>query len=480
MALVPLEIGKKPYYNVDPVSKGLNISDSCIDGYIDETGTVRRRGGIEEAINLDTGKPGLGIFYWPQADCMIARSGTQCFKIAQDMTVTEITGVAFNEQTTSFADGNKIDGSQWLYLFDGGYPVYTTDAATLTRLDASTGSPANVNFGCWNTGRYLVAQNNTRKFYATDTDPTSTVIENDYFLASNNPLTAERRPDNLDYIGSHFDEIVVMGKQGIEYWSADDTFFSIISGAITPVGIAAPYSVVECNNSIHALCYVDSGKKIAVCKIINRNPTVISSSIDLPLKSYSRIDDAIAWATNNNEYLITFPTEGVTWCYDYKLDTWYQWTKWHVEQASRTEFLGRFGAYAWGSYYMQSRLDGKIYRYSPDIYQDAGETLATEYITGWLGGNNQTRCNRMRFRIKRGQGDLSGSEPKLLVRWRDNGGQVWSKAKEISLGKIGEYDFYKEIRSCGIYTSRQYSFTLHANCELQLVGVEHEIEQMTR
>jgi hypothetical protein len=480
VSLKPLPIGEKPYYNIDAASKHATISDTCFDGYIDESKTVRRRGALKSWIDLETGKPGNGIFYWHQANRLVAVSGGQAWLIDEDGTTTELTGVTLNEQSIVFADGNEIDGSRWLYLADGGYPVYATTGTTLTRLDSTSGAPSACSHVCWTQGRFLANFTNTRKFYATDTNPTSAEMDNAYFLASDNPLTAESRPDNLLYLGVSWEEILVWGTQGLETWRDDGTFFSPVIGAFAPVGILAPYSVAEADNTVFALCTVDNGSKRAVVSMQGRSPQVISLDIEKVLAGYTTVDDAIAWLTKDSEYVITFPSAGATWCYDYRNKVWYPWSKWNGTEAIREEFLGRHSATAWGRTFIQSRIDGKIYEYDRATYQDDGGTLATEYVTGWMGEGEATRMNRLRLKLKLAQGSEAGSEPVMIVRWRDNGDREWKLARQVSLGKQGQYEFYRDLWNLGIFTSRQFSFILTDNAELALVGVEADMTRMTR
>jgi len=471
--LTPVPIGQAPYYNIDAASRRATVSDSCIDGYIDEAGTINRRGGLKLWQDLATGAPGQGVFYWHQMERLVVASGGRVWLVAQDGAATELTGATLASGNVTFADGNMIDGTPWLYTADGGYPVYTTGGA-LTRLTAASGAPATCNHIAWTQGRFLAAEAGTRKFYSTDTNPGTGDMDNAYFLASDNPLTAESRPDNLGYLGVSWEEILVWGSQGLEIWRDDSVFFSPVPGAFSPVGILAPYSVVEADNTVFALCLVDGGTKRAVISMQGRTPQVVSLPIERVLQGYETVDDAIAWLTKDSEYVITFPSAGETWCYDYRNKAWYQWSKWDGTQAERQEFLGRYGASAWGKTFMLSRVDGKIYEYDRATYQDDGETLATEFVTGWLGSGNVTRNNLLRLNLKRGQGDITGTEPIMRVRWRDNGNQEWKPAREVSLGKLGNREFKRDLWQCGSFRNRQLSFIITDNAQLALVSVESD------
>lgn len=485
MNLRPIPIGTKPYFNIDPVSKGATVADTCIDGYFDESGTLRRRGALKAWLDLGTGAKGNGLFAWHQMERLVAVSGGRVWLIAQDGSTEELTGAVLNDANVVFADGNKVDGSPWLYMADGGYPVYSTGNA-LQRLTEASGAPSAVSHVAWTQGRFLVNQVGSRKFYATDTNPETGTIDNAYFLASDNPLTAESRPDNADYLGVSWEELLVWGKQGLEIWRDDAVFFSPVAGAFTPAGILAPYSVVEADNTVFALCSVDGGSKRAVIKMQGRVPQVVSLPIERVLQGYAEVSDAIGWLTPDSEYVLTFPSAGETWCYDYRNDAWYPWSRWDVDRAERQEFLGRHSATMWGRTFMQSRIDGKIYEYDRSTFADDGQMIRTEYVSGNIGSGNKTRMNKLRIYLKRGQGDESGSEPVLLVRYKDERNDEgcnedgWNNSRSVSLGKQGKRSFYRDLNQMGSFATRQFSFILTDNADLALVRLEADMERLSR
>lgn len=482
MTLIPLNIGK-PYYNVDPVSKSI-LSDAITDGYIDETNTLRRRGGLKRFLDLadhggEADRVGHGIWYYNAWDCLIVRHGSKAYHVHKDGSVHAFDGVTFALAPTSFAEGAEISGDPCFYLFDGGYPALGKGLDiegptwTLARLEAGSGSPSAVKWGAWLDGRFLIAGDGSRNFFATDTNPGTGNIEPDYFLAADNPLTAETKPDNITFLGADTQELFVWGPQGMEVWVSDSNFFSPVKGAFSEAGLIAPRSAVQADNAVFALCAVDGGNKRAVVKMNGRVPVVVSQAIEKILGGYGTVNDATAWITRDSEYVITFPSEGKTWCWDYRNDTWYEWTKWDAETAERQEFLGRYSASAWGKTYFLSRTDGKIYEYDRASFTDDGGTMAMEWRTGQIGRGVESRCHRLRLQLKRGAGPADGAS--LVVRWRDNGRQEWRVGRVVNLGNVGDSVFFKDVVGLGTYLSRQYSFTITDNADIAIANVWEDI-----
>jgi hypothetical protein len=483
MTLIPLPITKANYH-IDPVSKSI-VSDAIYDGYIDESATLRRRGGLVEWADVGDG-PGNGLFAWKPsngaAEQLVVRTGLLLKLVKEDGTVLTPGGLTvFANTCSSFADGSKVNGDPWLYVFDGDYPVYVlANGSTMLRLTAPSGAPANCSFGAWLDGRFLVQDDGTRNFYATDTNPGSGDIEPDYFLAADNPLTAETKPDTIGYLGATTQEAIVWGKQGMEVWVSDSNFFSTLKGAFSNAGLLAPYSVVQADETIFALCLVDGLTKRAVVKMSGRTPVIVSNPIEAILDAMDTVDDARAWITADSEYVIAFPTEGQTWCYDYRHDAWYRWTTWDEVNGERDDFIAWNAATIWGKTFFQSRTDGKIYEYRRDVFTDDGAVMATEWRTGNIGRGYSSRCNKLRLQLKRGVGDGAGGEGQLEVKWRDNGKQEWSNPRLVSLGEVGQYDVFKELYCLGTYKTRQYSFRLTDATDLAIVNVWEDIEVLPR
>lgn len=473
-----IPIGAKPYYNIDPTSKGMTVADTVIDGFIDEGGNVTRRAGLDLFANTGDARPGRGLYFWEQLNKMVIVCAGKCYLMASNGALTDISGsVTFRDANIVFAAGNKVDGSPWLYIADGGYPIYTT-GGNCVRLTAASGSPGSVSHVAWLSSRFLILESNSRKVYATDTDPNTGEIENDYFLAADNPLTAEVLPDNIMAIYTDWDEAYFWGSQGLEVWRDDSNFFSPIDGAFAPVGLLAPYSIARADNTVFALATVDNGTKRAVVKMNGRTPSVVSLPIEKIINAYTTVDDAIGWVTATSEYVITFPTRGITWAYNYVTDTWNQWSRWNASFATREEYLGRFAAAAWGKLFTLSRLDGKVYVASREAFTDYGTTIKTEYVSGWLdhGFPYNKRNLALCFKLKCGSTGSYTDAPQVMVKWRDDGALEWRKEKLVSLGTAGQREFTKILFNLGFYRSRQYSFSMTDDTDMVISGISEDVE----
>jgi len=275
-----LKFSDIPYYNADQIAGSLD-ADDMFNCYLEQTPegiSIRRRPGLTLFADLATGTPGQGLFYWEAANLVIAVSNGQVFTLNSSGTPTDITDDALNTTgVVKFSDGSRLDGSPFLYMANGklaysdngGNSTYPTDAATPTTAD----HVVYLNL------RFLANVPGTNQFLFTDTDPSTTILEPDYWSSSDNPITAESQGDDLTGLYVFLEEIYAWGSQGLEVWQDDGVNpFSSIPQATTHAGLEAPDSVTIADNTVFALVVIDGTR--CVIRLAGRTPQVISDSIE--------------------------------------------------------------------------------------------------------------------------------------------------------------------------------------------------------
>lgn len=471
-----------PYYNTDPISRDF-LSESIFDGYLDEFNALCSRFGLVEFADLATGAPGDGLFWWDKLDFPLAVSGGHCFKLGSGGLITELTGGDFHTGTqVNFADGQKVDNSAFLYTSNGGKLNYST-GGNFTQ--AAAPAPQTCSHVVYNGLRFLANETGTARFYFTDVNPISNEFDPTYWAALENPLTSDSKGDNILGMYPMWDDVAVWGSQSREVWQVTGGVPPLQPrlGSLCEAGLIAPYSFQKADNTDFALCIVDN--KPAVVRLLGNDPVIISLDIEKVLDGFHTFNDAIGDVVSiggQSFYIITFPTEDQTWVYNIKKKEWYQWSYWNVIPVSRSAFIGRNFIYAksWGKHLCQSRFDGKIYEVVPEARDDGGNTIRTEWQTGWLdGGTSKNKTvPSMRFHMKRSQGILGGTEPVIVLKYRDNGSRVWKNERQVGLGNIGEYEFYRRINGLGMFRTRQMSIVLSDSAKLILVDLDVEIKKL--
>ena len=82
---------------------------------------------------------------------------------------------------------------------------------------------------------------------------------------------------------------------------------------------------------------------------------------------------------------------------------------------------------------------------------------------------------RVRLDLETGVGAPDGTDPKVMLRWSDDGGHVWSKEHWRSAGKIGMYRARAVWHRLGRSRQRIYELVFSEASKAVILGAEIEI-----
>lgn len=360
---------------------------------------------------------------------------------------------------------------------DTGYTIRTP----LTFIGLSENTLADSTHVGWINSRFVANETGTNRFYFTDTNPYTSLLENNYWLSTDNPITCDSRGDKLSALFTAWQEIYAWGNQGLQVFQDDGvTPFVNVPGATSEVALEAIYSIKKIDNTIFALCVVDS--KRAVIKFQGRSPQIISEPIASILAGMDTVSDAIGdiiCVGGIAIYMLNFPTANQTWAYDYKNDVWLRWGYFNTTTGNHDRFIGQHCCFVkkWNKYLIMSRLDGKIYELSRTAYDDAGNGMVSYRRTGWLDWNDISKIKRSKelaIKVKTFADDGT-TDPVLMMRWRDEGYPIWSDAVEIPMNPKYFGDFIYTVTRMGSYRARQYEFRLSDGVDMALVSVQENL-----
>jgi hypothetical protein len=390
--------------------------------------------------------------------------------------LTDITGTAL---TGSFPPTFTDDGTQ-LIIANGGAMVYT-DGYVSTAAISDTDAPTSVTHVAFLDTYILAKDFNTDTWYYSAVGDYST-------WSALNFATAEASPDVTVSMIVHNQEILHFGKNSLENWYNDgSTPFSRNAEAQIGVGCSAPYSVVVFNRVVY---FLSNNRVLNRLSTVGRNSEGISGkAVEKYIQGLSDVEDAVAFGANiagRNFYIINFLKANVSLAYDAGLDSWYQIGKWNTNLAEYDAFIGRCHCYAedWGMHLLGSRLrNGKIYHWSTDYHDEDGDPLRIIRRTGNVnhGTKNRKRTGRTYFRIKRGKGDPSETEPHMSVKIRGDNKLLGNK-RLIGLGNTGDSNIV-EVESDafkGIHRNRQWNFHYSDDEPFVMADAIENVEAMRR
>ncbi len=475
MPLVKIPISGIAYKNVDPVAL-TSQSEVLTDGYVDESKSTNRRPGLELFTTLPTiNDPINGLFWWEKKGVVIAVSNGIIYSIDQNGNQDVILGATL--ETTGKVIFAVHRNS--LIMANGGSMVITggTTANTIT----GVGAPNNVTHVAFideyilgnyaGTGRFAFSGVGTPEDWDTD------------YPAGDNYATAELRPDNINAIHTTaWGEIHVFGEESLEVWYNDGSApFIPFKGAGTTRGCIAPHTIVQAANTYF---YLDHAKRII--KLEDRKAVLVSGPFNKAIQNLTTVDDAYAILLEiegRSFYVISFPTEKLTYAYDIDLTSWSQWGYWNKTTSKHDHWLvnSYCNPNTWGFALVGDRRNtGKIYKISSDYNDDAGDTIRFFRRTGHInhGTHKKKRSNRLTIRLRRGVGKSDGTEPYITIRWRNDNKNLWSNEKFVKLNKAGNTEFIARLYRLGMYRTRQYEITMTDAVPLVLVEAEEDVDIM--
>ena len=378
--------------------------------------------GLSEIITLS---PGLSVRGLKSAGGFLyAVCGSSVYKISSSFAVTSLgtitttTGpvwIEYNGVQVCFVDGLAA----WVYTISSGAFAQITDvdfpgAKALTYQDGY--------------GAFIVPD--TGQFYLTALYDFSDITSTDY-------ASAEGWPDDLVSIIMSYRELWLFGADTIEVWynAGSSPFpFARVQGGFIEQGCAASASVAKGDNMVY---WLSSGRQ--VMRAQGYQPQIISTrKLEREFDNLTTINDAIGFIQvfeGHTFYWLTFPTENVTYCFDASTQVWHRRASWPDNGRHRANCYAYFA----GKHVIGDYLTGRLYAMDRDYYSDDGkELIAVTEAPEIRGEGKRQFFGGLELQFRRG--NVSHTvDPQAMLRYSDDGGNVWSTELWSPLGNLGDY-----------------------------------------
>jgi hypothetical protein len=213
-----------------------------------------------------------------------------------------------------------------------------------------------------------------------------------------------------------------------------------------PYGIAAPWSAAIVDNAPTWLSQTDQGFGI-VLQSAGYAPTRISThAMEFAISTYAVISDAVGWSyqdQGHSFYVLSFPTQGITWVYDAATKAWHERGFWNSTARQYEAIHVQSHVYSFGKHLVADTTSGNIYQMAT--------TLATE-----TDGTGIRRLRRtphlsktgdfvfhsgLQIDLEVGLGLISGQgiDPQVMLRWSNDGGKTFGNEHWQTAGQMGAY-----------------------------------------
>lgn len=252
-------------------------------------------------------------------------------------------------------------------------------------------------------------------------------------------------------------EVWLFGSQTSEPWyNSGDLFpFTPISGALIEQGTAAMSSPCVVDNTPIWLTQNPNGGRMVV-RASGYLPTRISThAVEFALQGYTTVSDAVGWTyqdQGHSFYVLSFPTEAVTWVYDCATNMWHERGTWDTSACDFVALRHQTHCYAFGKHLVGDRVTGVVSEQRIDFTSDVlGLPLRRVRQTPHLC-NEQTWIfySSAQLDLESGlgvypavvpEGEIQQPNygPQVMLQWSDDGGHTWSNEHWTSAGPRGHY-----------------------------------------
>jgi hypothetical protein len=295
----------------------------------------------------------------------------------------------------------------------------------------------------------IFPRQNSKRFYITQSEDFSQVEALSF-------AQANAWPDDIVAAVSVNQELTLLCQYTSEFWydtGASPVPFQRRPNLLIHYGCAAPYSVAVGSNK--ALFFLGQSKNggVYVMVMMDYQAAIMSNeALNIKLKELTKIDDAFGYVMEWDGhifYFITFPTEDLTYVYDFDLKRWYQRTSRRLsDNLISDEYIeGRYFAncyiYHAGMGLVGDYASGKIYKLSKESNYDKSIPITCEAITAPLHINlDRATCYSLQVDFESATSDLNGAytDASVMLQYSKDGGYTWSKEMWRGLGKTGEYN----------------------------------------
>ncbi len=393
-------------------------------------------------------------------------SGNTLYKIDSEYNITTL-GLLANDGPVSMTD----DGTYLVAACNGPAFYYNSVTDTFGEI-TDTDFPGALTVSYLD-GYFVFIEPDSQRVWVSELlDPTSI-----------DPLSfasAEGSPDGLVSSITDHSEVWLFGTNSVEVWynsGALDFPLQRIQGAFNEIGCAATFSVAKLDNGLFWLGADARGKGIVYRANGYTGLRISTHAVEWQIQQYGDISDAIAYTyqqDGHSFYVLTFPTANATWVYDVATQAWH-------ERASFTN--GNFGRHrsncqmAFNSkIIIGDYQNGNLYSFDLNVYAD--HNRVQKWLRSWralpTGANDlkRTAQHSLQLDAETGVGlpgvvEIPGRvyltpliivgdfyindevviitavddyvQPKVMLRWSDDGGHTWSNEYWRSMGGVGEY-----------------------------------------
>lgn len=268
-------------------------------------------------------------------------------------------------------------------------------------------------------------------------------------------------------------ELWLFGNQTTEVWYDEGSSpfpFAPFQGAFIEEGCAAPSSVAQFGAEDAGLIWLaqNSRGQGVFRRAEGYVPKRISTEpVEFALSTYANITDAIGYTyqdQGHNFYVCVFPTDKACWVYDDTTGLWHERLEWLTATGDWDAYRATSHWMAFNEHLFGDRSSGAIYRGDVRtlLAMDGAGIRRMRRAPGLSNETNYVAYRRFTLDLEPGLGQTTGqgSDPQVMLRTSNNGGQTWSNERWKSAGQQGQYAARVYWDALGQATNRVFEVTM--------------------
>lgn len=350
-------------------------------------------------------------------------AGDTFYRLSNGFAVTVLgslgTSSGLVQITANYAQIGVIDGTGYIYVWNAGSSTFSTVALP----GGTTFTP---NSTTTLNGFTLVNEALTQTMWQSNLNDMTT-------WNALNFANADATSDLVIGFGSLHNQVYVFKEQHIEVWpNAGNAGFSFsrIPGVLPEIGVQVPNTIAKVADSLVWLGRDQEGVG-KVYRIRGYEPQRISNyAIESAIAGYTITDSfSMTYSQEGHDfYLLTFPTDNVTWCLDVTSTEqmgqpmWHQRASWNVLSQAFVAFAGSAMVF-FNGLLVGDRLNGNIYRLDLNTYTDNGSPR--RWLRSWRErpdfDTSTFKVNALEIEY-----DSAGGSGTYSLRQSFDGGEAWS------------------------------------------------------
>lgn len=344
-------------------------------------------------------------------------------------------------------------------------------------------------------GYLIFAVAGTNLFYVSD--------PNQPFVDPLSFASAEGSPDKIKSIVASNRELWIMNELSAEVWANSgnaDFPFERISGGFIENGCIAAYSPCNLKGMVF---WLSQNGSVYMAKGLN--PQRISThAIEQIIQTALDIKFCTAYAyekDGHSFYVLNF-ADLTSQVFDISTGLWHE-RAYTVEGAlqrhradvyayyDKFENLSIVGAggtlpevfgHAYSRHYVGDYESNKVYTLDDETYTDDGQMITrlrrAPHVSSEL---KRVTHKTLQIDMETGIGldggqDPQGEDPKMMMRYSDDGGHTWSNEKEAFLGKIGVRRARVKFNRLGQSRDRVYEIKITDPIPVSIIGAQIDLE----